>query len=169
MSTQSPSLRLTLARTRRLSGGFTLVEMMVVLAVLGILFGIAVPASQSFLTSTRLTTAANDVLLGLTLARSEAVRRNTTVFFCLSTTNGGWSVHRVPGEGIREGILPSTVRVEASNLDMTSLADSACVRFRPDGLAYGAGSALMTDGQITLSIGASNRVVNIRTGGAYVG
>lgn len=157
------------APAARRDGGFTLVEMMVVLAVLAILIGIAVPNFQPIVASTRLTTAANEVLLGLNYARSEAVRRNTTVYFCMATAGGQWSVYRTEGEDLRAGTLSSAVSTAASNLDTTLADDAACVRFRADGLAYGAGSLLMTNGQITLSIGSASRVVTVRTGSAHVG
>ncbi|ANQ86081.1 GspH/FimT family pseudopilin [Azoarcus olearius] len=143
--------------------------MIVVLALIGILAGIAVPAFDSIIARTRLSTAANDVLLGLNVARSEAVRRNATVYFCLADAGGRWSVHQVAGDEIREGALPPSITADTNNLDTGLLADFACVRYRPDGLAYGAGSVLMTNGEITLTLGTSSRVVNVRTGGTYVG
>lgn len=153
----------------RRDDGFTLVELMVVLAVLAVLAGIAFPNFQSLLASTRLTTAANEVLLGLNYARSEAVRRNTTVYFCMGTSGGEWNVHQNAGQDLRAGTLSNAVSTAAVNLDTTLIDDAACVRFRADGLAYGAGSLLMTNGRITLTVGDASRVVNVRTGSTYVG
>lgn len=62
--------------------GFTLVELLVVLAVGSILLAIAVPG-YGFLTSTsRLATVTNDLMTALQLARSEAVKRGMRVTVC---------------------------------------------------------------------------------------
>lgn len=76
--------------------GFTLIELMVAIAILAILLAIGVPSFQSFIASSRLTTANNDFVGAMTLARSEAIRRGTRVTVCKSadsatcTNTGGW-------------------------------------------------------------------------------
>lgn len=69
------------------AGGFTLVELMVTLAVLAVLLGIAVPSFQNITNRNRLTAITNEMVAALQLARVEAVRRNARVTFC-PTTNG---------------------------------------------------------------------------------
>lgn len=64
-------------------GGFTLIEMMIGLAVMGILLGIALPAFNQFLQNTKIRNAAESTITGLNLARAEALRRNATVRFTL--------------------------------------------------------------------------------------
>lgn len=64
--------------------GFTLVELLIVLAVAAILVAIAVPGYGFLVTSGRLTGATNDLLLALHLARSEAIKRGTRVTVCKS-------------------------------------------------------------------------------------
>lgn len=61
------------------SSGFTIVELMVSLAVASILIGIAIPAFTDFIRQRTLTTGVNDMVLAITYARSEAVRRGETV------------------------------------------------------------------------------------------
>ncbi|MEW6414064.1 MAG: GspH/FimT family pseudopilin [Pseudomonadota bacterium] len=77
------------------SRGFTLVELMVVLAVLGIVLGIAIPNFQRVVVSNRMAAQANDVIAALSLARSEAVKRAAQVTVCASsdraTCTGGWA------------------------------------------------------------------------------
>jgi type IV fimbrial biogenesis protein FimT len=76
------------ARNRRAADkrrGFSLIELLVVIAIAGILLGIGVPNLRSFIVSNRLTTAANEVMAALQLARSEATRRGVTVIL---RTNG---------------------------------------------------------------------------------
>ena len=50
-------------------------ELMVTLALVGILVGLAVPSMREFIRNNRLTGGANDVLRALRLARSEAIKR----------------------------------------------------------------------------------------------
>ncbi|MGK0674474.1 MAG: GspH/FimT family pseudopilin [Halothiobacillaceae bacterium] len=64
------------------AAGFTLLELMVSLAVLGILLGIVVPSFMSTMANTRLTTAANELLAAIQYTRAEAIRRNVRVTLC---------------------------------------------------------------------------------------
>ncbi|MDA1073996.1 MAG: GspH/FimT family pseudopilin [Proteobacteria bacterium] len=59
--------------------GFTVVEIMVTLAVAGILVGFALPAFNNFLTQRALTTDINDMALAIAYARSEAANRGERV------------------------------------------------------------------------------------------
>jgi type IV fimbrial biogenesis protein FimT len=62
--------------------GFTLVELMIVLAVAAILLSLAVPGYRSFTANNRATTTANQFLTVINLARSEAVKRGIPVSLC---------------------------------------------------------------------------------------
>lgn len=66
--------------------GFSLVELLVGMAILGVLLAIAMPAFSNWLRNARVRTAAESVQNGLQLARAEAVRRNTTIRFQLVDT-----------------------------------------------------------------------------------
>jgi type IV fimbrial biogenesis protein FimT len=50
-------------------------ELMVVLAIAGVLMAVAIPAMGNFMRNARITAAANDVMAGFHFARSEASRR----------------------------------------------------------------------------------------------
>lgn len=65
------------------NGGFTLVEMMISVAIMAILLGLAAPGFQSFIQNAKIRTTADNIQAGLHLARSEAIRRNARVSFWL--------------------------------------------------------------------------------------
>jgi type IV fimbrial biogenesis protein FimT len=69
---------------KTLQTGFTLLELMLVVVIAGLLFGIGVPAMGNFIRNARITGAANDVMVGLHLARSEAIKRRVPVTLCTS-------------------------------------------------------------------------------------
>jgi type IV fimbrial biogenesis protein FimT len=69
---------------KRAQPGFTLLELMVVLAIAGVLFAVAVPAMGDFLRNGRITAAANDVMAGLHFTRSEAIKLRQPVTLCTS-------------------------------------------------------------------------------------
>ncbi|HSN72361.1 MAG TPA: GspH/FimT family pseudopilin [Steroidobacteraceae bacterium] len=69
---------------RRYTRGFNLLELMVAIAIAGILLGIGVPSFTEFVRNSRMTAAANDLLSGMYAARTEAVKRRVPVTLCLS-------------------------------------------------------------------------------------
>jgi prepilin-type N-terminal cleavage/methylation domain-containing protein len=62
--------------------GFTLLEVMIVIALLAVLVGIGAPSFGDFLRNSRITGKANDLLAGLSLARTEAIKRHAPVSVC---------------------------------------------------------------------------------------
>jgi len=72
--------------TRPRAGGFTLIELIVVVAIVAILVTIAVPSFQTFLLNNRMAAQANDLISSLNFARSEAVTRAANVRVCAGTS-----------------------------------------------------------------------------------
>jgi prepilin-type N-terminal cleavage/methylation domain-containing protein len=64
--------------------GFSLMELMVVLALAAVILGIGAPSFAEFRANNRLTGAANDYLAGVLSARSEALKRQAPVALCPS-------------------------------------------------------------------------------------
>ena len=84
--------------------GFTLIELMITLAVLGILISLAVPEFRLAIQNAQIRRAAESAMNGINLARAEALRRNAVVRFqlvdslsaacALSSTGTSWVVSR---------------------------------------------------------------------------
>lgn len=109
--------------------GFTLVELMVVVALLAILATLATPSWLELLTRNRVRSAVNDFTSSLHLARSEAVRLNSAVTVCPSNDGAnctaspyhqGWIVKtgtavNVAGQVILQDVLAKNgVRMDAT-------------------------------------------------------
>jgi prepilin-type N-terminal cleavage/methylation domain-containing protein len=79
---------------RHLHKGFTLVELMVTLAVLAILIAIAAPSMEQMIRQNRLDADVQKIQTAFSFARSEAIKRSATVSVVPSATGwgGGWSV-----------------------------------------------------------------------------
>ncbi len=74
--------------------GFTLIEAMFVVVSLAILATIAAPSMREFMAAQRLKTPASDLYAALTLARREAIKRNTAIELVPNGTDWaqGWVV-----------------------------------------------------------------------------
>jgi type IV fimbrial biogenesis protein FimT len=76
--------------------GFTLLELMITVAIAAILLGIAIPSFIGTIRSNRLTASANDFVTALNVARSEAVKRGRNVTVASKNADnhweGGWDV-----------------------------------------------------------------------------
>lgn len=78
----------------RLSVGFTLVELLVVVAIVAILAGIAMPSFQGLIRSQRVKNASFELFASLMVARSEAIKRNAdvTITPLSSSWQDGWQI-----------------------------------------------------------------------------
>lgn len=76
--------------------GFTLIELMVTLAVAAIILGLGIPNFKEFIRSNAMTSKANIFVADLNFTRSEAIKSGNQVTMCKSnnqtscTTAGGW-------------------------------------------------------------------------------
>ena len=68
------------------NSGFTLIELMIVIAILGIISAIAIPAYTGYLASARMTEAKNNIA-ALRLAEEEYFLENNSYFFDTSNDN----------------------------------------------------------------------------------
>jgi len=74
--------------------GFTMIELLIGIVVLAILLGLGAPSFMVWMQNTQIRNAADAVLNGMQLARTEAIRRNKPVQFALSS-NSGWNINIV--------------------------------------------------------------------------
>lgn len=83
-------MRMSRDRSCARNGGFSLIEMMVTLAVLAILVAVAVPSFAAFLEKARLRGAADALSSQFALARAQAVRSNRDVSLAVVGEEGAW-------------------------------------------------------------------------------
>lgn len=67
--------------------GFSLVELVIAVAIMGVLLSLAAPSFSAYLRNVKLRSAAEMFAAGVQLARSEAVRMNTSVEFLLTAND----------------------------------------------------------------------------------
>lgn len=127
--------------------GVTLIEMLVVMAITGVLAAIAAPSFGQFTASLQLTSATNSLISSLHLARSEAIKRNTRVALCKTpdgiacAPDGGWEqgwivFHDINNNGLREPAEPVIQHQQAlsAGLRMKGNTTVACyISFIPTG------------------------------------
>jgi len=80
---------------RGASRGFTILELMVVLAIAGIMVAFALPEMTSLVVSNRMKTLSLDVYTSLALARSESIKRNANNVSMIAKSGAwqnGWTV-----------------------------------------------------------------------------
>lgn len=101
--------------------GVTLAEMLIGIAILGILMAVGLPSYQGWIQNTQIRTAAESVLNGLQLARHEAVRRNLNVQLVLGAQSS-WTIS-VPSTA--EQIQARTYGAGSKNVTVTPTPGAA--------------------------------------------
>lgn len=74
----------------RPQSGFTLIEMMVTILIAAILMMVGIPSFTHFVINNRMTTEANSLVTMLQVARSEAVKRNSSVYIGSTSGDENW-------------------------------------------------------------------------------
>ena len=129
----SPSCR------RNGQAGFTVMELLIGIAVLAILTTLAVPAFTQFIQNNRLASEANEMVAAFQFARSEALKRGVQVEVCSSANGescgGNWNQGWIAPHPSQ----PEPLRVWASpGDDFEFTPTNGSVGFEPDGFATAA-------------------------------
>ncbi len=93
---------------RAMQAGVTLLELLVAMAILGILLGLALPSFSTFLANTRVRAVADGLYSGLQIARMEALKRNEPTAFLLLDGNN-WMVNRAYNATANPGVAPASI------------------------------------------------------------
>ena len=135
--------------------GFTILELMITLVVLGFLAALAVPSFSQMIARNNLSAASNDLVVALLTARSEAVKRECRVSVSTgSTWDAGWTANVL--SNISGCTAQELVRHEvgSNNLVITAAGNiGTAVTYDPEGRAVGLAGAnadfytLTLDGQ----------------------
>lgn len=168
--------------------GFSLVELMVVIAIAAILLIVAIPSFKAIINSSRLTSAANELVAAVQTARADAIRYNRRTEVCLSnnantatptcaadnaTDTKGWLVFidvdkdGTYTSGTDTPLRVATVHPTVSILGSPNLSGTVKIIFRSDGMARGGsptGSTYLSGsngGTVQMCI-ATNKGENVR-------
>jgi general secretion pathway protein H len=122
--------------------GFTLLELLVVLALAALLLAVAPPLITAALPGAELKSSARRVAAGLRLAREEAIRSGGDVAFTLDVENRFFEIDG----GFRRASLPRglVLEITAAESEMRD-GQVGSVRFYPDGSSTG--------GRVVLALG----------------
>jgi type IV fimbrial biogenesis protein FimT len=135
--------------SERRSSGFTMLELVIVIAIVGVLIALGVPSFKYVTTANRIAAEVNGLLGDMQFARAEAIKEGQTVVVCVSSDgtsctnspwNNGWIVCSDPAnDGACDGGEP-VYRVQkpfTSTDTFVASGNTDVLTFNRDGFAVG--------------------------------
>lgn len=159
--------------------GFSVIELMVVVAVLAILAATSVPVFIEVLNNNRLAARSNDIVSMLQTARLESMRRGVRVIVCPSTngtacvTGGTWNGwiafadldadNAIDLTPVNEVLVSELVAAPLQVRSSTNVSGgTGRIIFRPDGLAYRADGTTLLNGALSVCLPTRRPIQNAR-------
>lgn len=141
------------------TNGFTLLELLIVVAIVAILASFAVPSFQTSLANNRQTAELYGVLRDINISRSEAVKRGKRVVLCAGNEvdgciasadwSVGWIVFVDDDANDTKAASEELIRVGSLQYSDFSLKGSSgiaqTIKFQPNGVAIATGTLSLCD------------------------
>jgi type IV fimbrial biogenesis protein FimT len=89
---------------RPIARGFSILELMIVVALIGVMLAIGMPSFGTWTQNLQTRTAAEAIVAGLQITKNEAIRRNVNVVLTMETLNGQATTWRMNLENDVDGI-----------------------------------------------------------------
>ncbi len=171
---KSSMLRVDIIDSRRMRG-VTLIELMITVAILAVIVGLAAPTFDSIRLSSKLRSYRNELVAGALLARSEAIKRNSVVKLCVMNSDGddcqnstdwenGWLIFHDANDDDTLDVGETLIAVHPVATTGYKLDGSAAVlAFAGDGV--GATTFTMNVCRATPSVGEQERMVTVSASG----
>lgn len=140
--------------------GFTLVELMVVIAIVAILASLAAPAMSNFILNGKAKQAASDIWASMSLARSESLKRNANV--SVEPIDSNW----INGWQVKSGTTIITVH-EALSSQLDALTVGT-VTYGRDGRLTSSTTEYVFTLAVTANSNVAKRCVYVRASGLPV-
>jgi type IV fimbrial biogenesis protein FimT len=156
-----------MSKQRRICG-FTVIEVLIAMAIVAILLGSAVPAFRGAIERLQLSTTTNDLLLAINLARTEATSRRKRVAVAPRVANdwsSGWHVFIDANDNglldADEDVVRTFERVPARMTVVATFGsfDAHVLSFDHAGLLRRPGSNGMVLGRLTLTADGNARTL----------
>ena len=168
------------------AAGFTIMELMITVAIAAVLLGFGIPSFRGIVANNRLISQTNEFIGVANFARSTSITRNASITFCRADSENddecatdeddwqAWLVLDAAGEVLRSG----TVNTYGGQIHViTDLTDQS-MTFQPDGMAR-TGANLVADNAMwvcttqsvqenfrVLTFGAGSRLSVAKDGGS---
>lgn len=157
--------------------GYTLIELMITVALIAIVLTLAVPEFRTLLQNNRSITTASNLKASMQHARSEALKRGTFVSLCPQARNftacgsdwtQGWIVFTNPDENTSfsgSEVLIRTYPATDTSMNFSFNQSSTLITFRPNGMAATVSSGQQITVDATGCVGPARRVISVSATG----